>query len=496
MRPEASVRTRGTMLSRAEAVDAAPATDAPPPGPNERSRRILAAYRGSMSVEHHTSLIRPRPPVRKTGSPVPLGRGLAVLVLGSVAGFAVAVPIGYLAVGLSIVVTAIALIRTRARSEFLVGAYWITFCVFSTMLVDAVIPGMFYPFYVALVLGAIVALGVGGLKIEPLVAWAYVALLFVLVASLVGYTDPIPLDRLIVVPFGALVLLQFRSSFGLRTVSFAAVAASVAVSVWVIVRAVQGDFAYRGNVDVNQNVVSLYVGLGFVIALVEGLHASAGGRRRASVTTFVFLALAVMAYALVLLASRGMITAVVLASMALFVRVAILDPRRLRFFVVLLVVAALGLLLPGGTGFFARFQEPGTATGGGRVEIWTAVGEAMTNANPAELVLGHGFGASTQVVQRRFASLTSTHNAYLQVLYDFGLVGFASFLVLHGYAFARSWKIRGRDGAQMLALVSFLMTTNLFMSTPDNFMYWTALGLVLAVGTWHGAPTPNAAPAR
>ncbi|MFO7543922.1 MAG: O-antigen ligase family protein, partial [Trueperaceae bacterium] len=151
-----------------------------------------------------------------------------------------------------------------------------------------------------------------------------------------------------------------------------------------------------------------------------------------------------------------------------------------------------GLLLPGGAGFFARFDEPNTLTGGGRVEIWAAIGEQLTQASAKELLIGHGFESSQRVVQRRFATLTSAHNAYLQVLFDYGLLGLALFLTLHGHALARSWAIRGRDGALMLGLVTFLLGTNLFMTTPDGFMYWTALGFVLAIGAWHGVGTPMA----
>jgi len=417
---------------------------------------------------------------------IPLGLIFAGVALGVGAGLSVAAPVSFIAVGVAIIATVIVFARTRARSEFVVSAYWITFCLFSTMLADSVIPGQFYPFYGALVLGAVVALAVGGLRVDAVVVWVYVAFLFLILVSLLGYTEPIAPERLIVVPFGALVLLQFRSSVGLRTVAFAALTASLAVSIWVIVMAIQGDFAYRANIDVNQNVVSVYIGLGFMTALAERAHGYRG-RRGGLATLLLVLALAVMAYALVLLASRGMITALLLASLALFIRVAATDRRQLRFFLVLLVVSALGLLLPGGTGIFTRLDEPNTLTGGGRVEIWAAIGEELTKSSPKELLIGHGFESSQRVVQRRIATLTSAHNAYLQVFFDYGVLGLALFLALHGHAIARSWAIRGRDGALILGLVTFLLGSNLFMTTPDNFMYWTALGFALAIGAWHGA---------
>lgn len=407
-------------------------------------------------------------------------------MLGAGIGLAVSAPAAYVAAGVGVVAVIGGLLGTRVRFEFVVAAYWITFVVFSTMLVDAVIPGMFYPFYGALLLGAVVAVAVGGLRLVPVVAWTYVAFLFLVVASLFGYTDPLAVDRLIVYPFGALVLLQFRSPQGLRTVSIAATLTSLAVSIWVIVEAAQGGFAYRGDIEINQNVVSMYIALGFLTALAGSLHVPRG-RGVALRTILGLIVLGTMTYAIVLLASRGMIISALIASTALLVRTVVADRRRLRFLLVLALLVGVGFLLPGSEGLIARFEEPNTVTGGGRVTIWAAVVDSLTQASPRALLAGHGFEASQRVVERHFASLTSTHNAYLQVLYDFGVLGLAAFLVLHAYAVLRSWRIGGRDGAVMIGLVTFLLTANLFMTTPDSFMYWTALGFVLAIATWHGA---------
>lgn len=421
---------------------------------------------------------------------LPPGLWIAGAALGIVAGAAAVAPTGYLVAGVAAIATAAAFLRATVRSELVVAAYWIVFCVFSTMLTGAVIGGMFYPFYAALLLGAVLGLVVGGLRIHPFVGWTYVAFLVVLVLSLVGYQESLgsaTLERLIVYPFGALILLQFRSARGVRTVALAAVAASLAVSTWVIVSAVQGDFAYRGAIDVNENVVSFYVALGLVVVLAERLHASDAGRRIGP-TVAAILATGTMTYALVLLASRGMIIGVVLATVVLAVRVAIVDPRRLGFLAVVLVVASSGLLLPGGQGILERFDDPSTATGGGRIQIWATIGRALAASGPGEMLLGHGFEASSELVSRAFSSLNSTHNAYLQVVYDFGIVGLASFLALHVFVVVRSWRAPRRDGALMLGLVAFLLGSNLFMTTPDNFLYWTSLGLALAIATWSVPP--------
>jgi hypothetical protein len=410
---------------------------------------------------------------------------LAGGTLGAVAGVAVAAPPAWLALAVAMMTLVAILARSTVRSELVVAAYWLVFTLFSTFLTGAVIAGMFYPFYLAFLLAAVLIWILMGLRVHPFVAWTYVGLLFVQVLSLIGYTGSLggdALEQLIMVPFGALVLLQFRSRGGLRPVALGALAASLAVAVWVIVSAVQGDFAYRGNVDVNENVVSFYVGLGFVIALAERLHGGRRGGRPA--TAAVVVAMGVTGYALVLLASRGMILGLVLAAAALLLRLVVLDRARLGVFALLALVASTGLLLPGGRGVLERFEDPSTATGGGRLQIWATLGHELARAGPRDLLIGHGFEASRVVVARNFASLDSTHNAFLKVLYDMGLAGLALFLTLHAFVMERSWRIPGRDGALALGLVVFLLGSNLFMSTPDNFLYWTALGFALAVATW------------
>jgi hypothetical protein len=413
--------------------------------------------------------------------PVWLAGGL----LGAAAGVAVAAPTLWLALGVGVVTLSAVLARSSVRSELVVAAYWLAFTLFSTFLAGAVIAGMFFPFYIAFVLAAVLIWILVGLRLHPVVAWTYVGLLFVQVLSLVGYTGSIggdAFEQLVMVPFGALVLLQFRSPRGLRPVALGALASSLAVAVWVIVSAVQGDFAYRGNVDINENVVSFYVGLGFVVALAERLHG--GGRGGRPATFLVVAAMGVTGYALVLLASRGMILGLVLAAGALLVRVALIDRGRLAFFGLLALVASASLLLPGGRGILERFEDPSTATGGGRLQIWATLGHELARAGPRDLLMGHGFEASRVVVSQNFASLDSTHNAYLKVLYDMGAVGLVLFLALHVFVLERSWRIEGRDGALALGLVVFLLGSNLFMSTPDNFLYWTSLGFALALATW------------
>lgn len=425
---------------------------------------------------------------------------IAGMLLGVLAGVAAVAPTSWVVAAAGGVV-AIAVLARRfpgtALTEWVVAAYWIAFTLFTTVLRAQTFGGLFYPFYVALFLGAIALLALGGLKVDATVAWAYVVLLFAHVASLAGSTialDAAALDRLVVIPFGALVLLQFRSLRGVRLVTAAAVVSSLAVAVWVIVRAVQGDFAARAALDVNQNVASFYICIGLLVAFADGLQSRGGGGGRSALTGLArILAMGVMSYAIVLLASRGMIISLTLAVAALLVRAALIDRRNLAIFAVFLVIVPVGLLLPGGLGIVERFEDPNIATGGGRTLIWAAVGEELAASSAGELLLGHGFETSRALVERRFAPLGSTHNGYLQILYDLGVVGLAAFLVLHAHVLLRSLRDGTSDWATLAGVTVFLLTANLVMSAPEGYLYWATLGMLLAMATWQRGPVDGPA---
>lgn len=413
-----------------------------------------------------------------------MAAGLIGLLLGAVA----AVEPVYAAIGVAVVVLGVVFIQARVHSELVVAAYWLTFTGVSTVFREADVDGAFFPFYGALLFSVAVALWRRGLRLDRRIAWVYGAFLVVLLLSLLApgsVAGGDSLRRLIVYPFGALVLFQFGSATGLRAVALTAIGTSLAVSCWVIVTAFQAGFTYRGDLDVDQNVVSFYIGLGLMLLLARRLDgARATGTSIGAALDW--LAVTVMAYATLVLASRGTIIAISLTLLALFVRELMQAKRRLGVFAALLVVGTMGFILPGGQGLLERFEETGVDTGGGRTLIWSVVIDGIMVSRPSELLVGHGFGASRELVGARFTSLSSPHNAYLQVFFDLGLVGLVLFLALHGLVVVRAWSVPGREGAQMLGLVVFLLAVNLSITAQDNFLYWTALGLALAMSSWFG----------
>lgn len=423
-------------------------------------------------------------PVGSASRSAPGTRWLAVLAAaGAAAGLTATLPLGYLAAALLLVSLAAFVVRVRLGSELLVIAFWAAYVLFSTMFVASSVAGMFIPIYLLMFLAVFANSMSGGLKLDLPVVWVYGALLLVVFASLIGsmISTSALLDRLILYPFGALVLLQFNAARGYRWVAAAGSLVSVTVAAWVILRADQAGFTYRADLDVNQNLVSFYIGVGFVIVLswLMGTEARRPGARWVMAATLP--ALAVMAYGLLLLSSRGAALALLASVLVLAVRSAFRQPRRLLWLLAVVALVVGSSLLPGGTGLMQRFTSETTASGGGRLEIWSVLGQSMSKSSPQQLLLGHGFDSSSVLVSRNFGTLDSTHNAYLLVLYDMGLVGLGLFVALLLIPLVRALHGRGAWSAVALALAAYLIVTSLFMTTPNNFLFWTALGTLLAV---------------
>ncbi len=429
------------------------------------------------------------------GAQVSAGLLVAALVMGVMAGLGAVVPASLIAAALALTALAIVAIRARDRSELLVAAYWVTFVLFSTMLVNSVIPGMFIMFYAAMLVAAAANSMAGGLRLDVPVLWVYAALLLIVVISLIGSTLSMGtlMDKFILFPFGVLVLLQFSSVGGHRLVAFFGVATSLVVASWVIFQADQAQFAYRANLTINQNVVSFYICIGFVVALswLIGVNARRAAQRWLMLAAV--LVLGAMAYSLLILASRGAFIALAAVLLVLAGFSAFHKPGRLLLILGVVALTAASTLLPGGAGLLQRFSASNTVSGGGRVEIWSAVGSQLGASGPVALLIGHGFDQSSEVVSRNFGNLDSTHNAYLLIAYDFGLLGLALFLALHLIPLARALARPGPWSAVVIGVIVYLLTTNLFMSTPDNFMFWATLATVLAMSTRLDALSAHAA---
>lgn len=411
-------------------------------------------------------------------------RWLLGLAAGVLFGAAALSPLSLLFAGAGVLAAAYAFVRAPARSAIAVGLYWVAFGGYYTVFTGAQIDGLFYPFYAVFFLTVLIRTVRQGVQTAPAAVWSYLVLMLVVMGSLLSFAGTVDfqvLKRLLAYAFGALVPLQFVSKRGLRSVAVLGGVASLLVSAWIISSAARGGFGYRADVHLDQNAVAFFIGLGAATAAAYLMH-WIGRRGQAAQFTVVLLLFGAMLYAMLLLASRGMAISLSVAMLALTLRAARDDRRKALFLVALLTVVSAGFVLPGGQELFTRFHSDRVASAGSRVPIWEVTLSAVTKGSSGEVLLGHGFDSSRPLVRRNFVVLTSTHNAYLEMLYEFGVVGLTAFVLIHLLLLWRALRVRGPDGYVMVALTTFLLAADLTVNAPDGFMYWTALGFVIASG--------------
>ena len=425
-------------------------------------------------------------------SGLPVARGaratwVAAAVFGVAVGVAATLSLSFAAGLLVVGAAAWGLARSPSRAEIMVGLFWLAFTLYETLFASITISGFFYPFYLAFLATIVAALLRDGLRVHLPLLLSYAAFLLVVMPSFIGFDDAVDFEvvqRLVAYLMGGVLLLQFQSRRGLRPVVAAAVAASAIVSGWVIVNSIRGGFVYRGDIEADQNVVAFFVGFGVVIATALGLDAVA--RRAWGALLPLALVLGVTIYGSLLLASRGMVLALLLALAAVTVRAVARDRRAIVFVLVLAGLGGGAMLLPGGQGLLQRFEGERIETGGSRLPIWEATLEAYADGGVRELALGNGWASSRDLVQREIGTVSSTHNAWVQMLYEFGLLGLAAFAWLHAHLLIRSVSVPDPYGAIMAGITWFLIGANFSTNSPDGFMYWTALALALAIGSWAG----------
>lgn len=399
-----------------------------------------------------------------------------------------------LALGSAIVLLGLYLFaRSGTPSEVMVAVYWLTFALYSIIFHDVTIRFFFYPFYAAFFAAALLALVGQGLRLEPRIAWLYVGFMLCVMLSFLGLDKPVDSDviqRLLGYLVGALVWLQGRSIKGLGVIAVGAVLSSLAISGYVIANAATMNYnTYRGGVDLNPNVVAMVILFGVVTALAWAID-RLGQRGTGWLALFLLLISGGMLYSLTLLASRGMIIALGAALLAVLLRAILRDWRKIGLVVLFAGLVGATFLLPGSDAIIERFTNDETVTSAGsRTPIWEATLRTYMASSVPRLVFGHGFDSSEPVVQRYFPTLVSTHNSYIQVLYEFGLVGLIVFAALLFYLLWVGWRTPGPFGSILLGLTVALMVANLSDTASDYYIYWIVMGYVMAISTW--APRPG-----
>ena len=353
-----------------------------------------------------------------------------------------------------------------------------------SVLYGSSIEGLYYPIYALMFLNIFLLVISRRFTLPVQLASLYFSFYFVALLGLFNlYSewDRNITQQLFVYGLGLLVFLQFKTRKSFYVVYWGQALLSLYISAWTISTALQGGLTWRGGISGDQNNVSLIIILG-MLPLVTTIFAE---RTVSSMVKLLsWLGLGVGMYALFILASRGMTSAFVFTLVALGAR-AFRSPKRVLSILLGASLITLTLMqLPGTNILFERFSETDdVAAAGGRVQLWGISLDIVRESEPTKLVLGHGFRASRVLVGQGTVAGTeeSTHNSYLQMLIDFGIVGLGFFLALHAAALRLLWARSDTLSLYASGCVVFLLLSALTLNLADNFLYWIFLGYALAV---------------
>ncbi|MBD3736255.1 MAG: O-antigen ligase family protein [Pseudomonas balearica] len=116
--------------------------------------------------------------------------------------------------------------------------------------------------------------------------------------------------------------------------------------------------------------------------------------------------------------------------------------------------------------------------------IWSMVLDAM----PGYWLQGHGAGVSMNVMHIPNQTVVNTHSLYLEVLFQFGLVGLLLFLGMLALAIRRLWLSSSPLALLALSLLSasvavMFFELHSFIHSPNLIWLWIWLPLAIALGT-------------
>lgn len=122
-----------------------------------------------------------------------------------------------------------------------------------------------------------------------------------------------------------------------------------------------------------------------------------------------------------------------------------------------------------------RLQNMQEDKGSGRLHIYDQVLERLSLNQAEEWIFGHG----TNSVIQNIAMHKSAHNDFLEVLFDYGIIGLAIYLCLHALLISRLWRLY-RNGSQYFVsyLASYIIF--LFMSMISHLIIYSTYFIFLA----------------
>jgi hypothetical protein len=267
---------------------------------------------------------------------------------------------------------------------------------------------------------------------------------------------------------------HIRSPTDLNVFAASTVVVSIVLSSWVLWTTAQLDFsAFRGGIEVNQNLVSLFV-LAGAIPLVHAQFRVSGYAKRSAV----FLLVGFAMFGAFLLASRGVLIAFLVA--VLIMAPKLIPGKPLKGFFAISFVLCFALFLPGAfAALSGRFHEGDESALNGREQVWSYSIHRFSDSGLLHILFGSGYNSAAVILPSAMEPNSwNYHNEYLNSLMDGGLIGlgaFALFLVV-------TWRLISKTDHSlknvMRGWLVFLIVAGFSGVISGVHVFWPLLGAV------------------
>ncbi len=224
----------------------------------------------------------------------------------------------------------------------------------------------------------------------------------------------------------------------------------------------------------DRNYASLFLSFGVATAVTRFLQTSKSTEKR-----FYAIVLGAILLGQLLLASRGGI--ITTAAIFLYSVSRSEDIKsKASFIFIIILISFLVYTYASSFVIFERFSEDNIETGGGRTSIWETTYDEYLKQDLSKIILGGGYSHTVM----NLSDGLSTHNNYLEQMFDYGIVGLIIMLVLMVTAF-----IAG-DTVQRLILLCFII--GFFSLVPLMYLeFWVVFSYLMIPANKKGLQHAN-----
>lgn len=123
-----------------------------------------------------------------------------------------------------------------------------------------------------------------------------------------------------------------------------------------------------------------------------------------------------------------------------------------------------------------RLENLANDDGSGRPDVWACVWRMILASDPMSLLIGHGFNT----VYRASPMGLSAHNDFLEVIYDYGLIGFLLYLRLYYHVWQLYLRVKS-DCSQLAPAFAASLVLMIFMSCMAHLIIYPTHFLLLCM---------------